>query len=50
LGRIDLSELARQIERDIDPNDEKELILEKIQFIMNEWEQIDIYIREKYFK
>jgi signal transduction histidine kinase/DNA-binding response OmpR family regulator len=50
LGRIDLSEHSREIEREINPIEGKDLILAKINIISKEWEVIEKSINNLYFK
>jgi signal transduction histidine kinase/CheY-like chemotaxis protein/HPt (histidine-containing phosphotransfer) domain-containing protein len=49
LGRLDLSEYAREIEREIDPVNGKDLILGKLNLIKDEWLIIENTIRDLYF-
>jgi signal transduction histidine kinase/CheY-like chemotaxis protein/HPt (histidine-containing phosphotransfer) domain-containing protein len=50
IGRSDLSEIAREIERDIDPESGKELILDKIDLINKDWLLIERKIRQMIYQ
>jgi len=49
LGRSDLSEIAREIELEIDPRTDKDLVLSRIQSLKDSWKVIDKAISETYF-